>query len=156
MGIAWYLLYICSQYVHMISHIEAETKWPTFSTRHFQMHFLVWKCMNLDFTKIVPMVRINNVPALVQIMAWRRIGDKPLSEPMMVNILTLICVTRPHWVNHVQPGLTGYGWLKYWNLFIFLMELSKISVYLRTNPDSLVPVGHMTVFLVYIYKIMIS
>ena len=32
-------------------------------------------------------------------MAWRRSGDKPLSEPMMVNLLTHICVTRPQWVN---------------------------------------------------------
>ena len=38
---------------------------------------------------------INNIPALVQIMAWRRSGDKPLSEPMMVSLLTHICVTRP-------------------------------------------------------------
>ena len=29
-------------------HIEAETKWPPFSRRHFQMIFLEWKCMNLD------------------------------------------------------------------------------------------------------------
>ena len=41
---------------------------------------------------------INNIPALVQIMAWRRPGDKPLSEPMMVNILTHICATPPQWV----------------------------------------------------------
>ena len=41
---------------------------------------------------------INNNPALVQIMAWRRSGDKPLSEPMMVSLLTHICVTRPQWV----------------------------------------------------------
>ena len=41
---------------------------------------------------------INNNPALVQIMAWRRPGDKPLSEPMMVSLLTHICVTRPQWV----------------------------------------------------------
>ena len=34
--------------------------------------------------KFVPKLRINNIPALVQIMAWRRPGDKPLSEPMMV------------------------------------------------------------------------
>ena len=27
---------------------------------------------------------INNIPALVRIMAWRRPGDKPLSEPKMV------------------------------------------------------------------------
>ena len=28
-----------------------------------------------------------------------RPGDKPLSEPMMVRLLTHICVIRPHWVN---------------------------------------------------------
>ena len=38
--------------------------------------------------KFVPKGSINNIPALVQIMAWRRPGDKPLSEPMMVNLPT--------------------------------------------------------------------
>ena len=38
---------------------------------------------------------INNIPALVQMMAWRRLGDKPLSEPMLVRLPTHICVTRP-------------------------------------------------------------
>ena len=46
----------------------------------------------------VPKVPINNIPALVQILAWRRPGGKPLSEPMMVSLLTHICVTRPQWV----------------------------------------------------------
>ena len=52
---------------------------------------------------------INNIPALVQIMAWRRSGDKPLSEPMMVSLLTHICVTRPQWasVEFMLP-LTGH------------------------------------------------
>ena len=27
---------------------EAETKWPSFSRRHFQMHFLEWIFMNFD------------------------------------------------------------------------------------------------------------
>ena len=48
--------------------------------------------------KFVPRGPINNIPALVQIMAWRRPGDKPLSELMMVSLLTHICVTRPQWV----------------------------------------------------------
>ena len=26
-------------------HIEAETKWPPFRRRHFQMHFVEWKCI---------------------------------------------------------------------------------------------------------------
>ena len=33
--------------------------------------------------KFVPKGLIDNIPALVQMMAWRRPGDKPLSEPMM-------------------------------------------------------------------------
>ena len=37
---------------------------------------------------------INNIPALVLIMAWRRPGEKPLSEPMMVSLPTHICVAR--------------------------------------------------------------
>ena len=33
--------------------------------------------------KFVLKGQINKIPALVQIMAWRRPGDKPLSEPML-------------------------------------------------------------------------
>ena len=33
--------------------------------------------------KLVPRSPINNKSALVQVMAWRQTGDKPLSEPMM-------------------------------------------------------------------------
>ena len=51
--------------------------------------------------KFVPKGPIDNIPALVQIMAWRRQGDKPLSEPMMICLPTHTCVTRPQWVN--QP-----------------------------------------------------
>ena len=48
--------------------------------------------------KFVPKGLINNIPALVQIMVWRWPGDKPLSESMVVILLTHICVTRPQWV----------------------------------------------------------
>ena len=53
--------------------------------------------------KFVPKGPINNIPALVQIMAWRCPGDKPLSEPVMVSLLTHICVTRSQWVNSLAP-----------------------------------------------------
>ena len=56
--------------------------------------------------KFVSKVRINNIPAVVQTMAWRRPGDKPLSAPMMVSLLTHICVTRPQWVEHLHAMLT--------------------------------------------------
>ena len=45
--------------------------------------------------KFIPKGSINNTPALVQIMAWRRPGDESLSESMMVRLPTYICVTRP-------------------------------------------------------------
>ena len=59
--------------------------------------------------KFVPRGPINNISALVQIMAWRRPGDKPLSEPMMVSLPTHICVTRPQSVNWLIPELAVYG-----------------------------------------------
>ena len=58
----------------------------------------VWISINISL-KFVPRGQINNIPTLVQIMAWRRLGDKPLSEPMMVRLPTHVCVTRPQWVN---------------------------------------------------------
>ena len=54
--------------------------------------------ISLNFVSKGP---INNIPALVQIMAWRRPGDKPLSEPMMVRLPKDICVTRPQWYNRI-------------------------------------------------------
>ena len=57
--------------------------------------------ISLEF---VPKGLINNIPALVQIMAWRRPGDKPLSETMMVILPTHIFVTRPQWVKLISRG----------------------------------------------------
>ena len=52
----------------------------------------IFKCISLNENEwisieipleFLPKGPINNSPALVQIMAWRRPGDKPLFEPMM-------------------------------------------------------------------------
>ena len=59
--------------------------------------------------KFVPKCPINNIPALVQIMAWRRPGDKPLSEPM-IRLPVHICVTRPQWVNVNSFWPSGAVW----------------------------------------------
>ena len=66
----------------------------------FECIFLIegiWISIKISL-KFVSKGPIKNIPALVQIMAWRRPGDKPLSEQMMVSLLTHICVTRPQWV----------------------------------------------------------
>ena len=75
--------------------------------RHFPDY--IFKCIFLNENiwipitislKFVPKARINNIPALVQTMAWCRPDDKPLSKPMMVRLLTHICVAPPQWVKH--------------------------------------------------------
>ena len=71
-------------------------KWPPFFQTTFSNAFS-WMKIKISL-KFVPKGPISNNPALVQIMARRRSGDKPLSEPMMVSLLTHICVTRPQWV----------------------------------------------------------
>ena len=42
----------------------------------------VWIPIQISL-KFIPKGTINNMPALVKIMTWRRPGDKPLSEPVM-------------------------------------------------------------------------
>ena len=59
--------------------------------------------------KFVPKGPINNIPALVQEMAWRLSGDKSLTEPMVVKLQTHICVTRPHWVNGLSWDCGKWG-----------------------------------------------
>ena len=87
----------------------SETYFNTLRPRQNGRHFAddIFKCIFLNENvwipiknslKFVPQGPINNIPALVQIMAWRRSGDKPLSGPMMVRLPTHICVTRPQWV----------------------------------------------------------
>ena len=57
----------------------------------------VWIWLKISL-KFLLNVQINSIPALIPIMAWRRPGDKPLSESMMVRSLTHICVIQLQWV----------------------------------------------------------
>ena len=98
---------------HQKHHINALRPRP--NRRHvaddiFKCIFLnenVWIPIKISL-KFVPKGPINNIPALVQIMAWCHSGDKPLSEPMMVNLPTHICVTRPQWVKPSLSKMTHY------------------------------------------------
>ena len=86
--------------------IYINTLRPRHNSRHFtddifKFIFLnenVWISLKIS-PKFVPNVRINNIAALVSIMARCQPGDKPLSERIMVGLLTHICVTRPQWVH---------------------------------------------------------
>ena len=99
-------------YVGNLSTILSRGQWlntlrPGQNGRHFPdaifVNENVWISIEISLN-FVPSGPTDNIPALVQMMAWRRPGDKPLSEPMMVILLTHICVTRPQWVNSLGPG----------------------------------------------------
>ena len=52
----------------------------------FKCNFLnekIWISIKIPL-KLFPKGLVNSISALVQIMAWRRPGDKPLSESKMV------------------------------------------------------------------------
>ena len=77
--------------------MAAVTSQTTFSNEFSWMKMYEYR-LRFHWSLFLMQGPINNIPALVQIMAWRRPGDKPLSGPMMVRLPTHICVTRPQWV----------------------------------------------------------
>ena len=90
----------------LINTLRPRQNGRNFADDTFKYIFLnenVWIPIKMSL-KFVPNGPINNIPALVQIMAWRRPGDKPLSEPMVVSLPTHICVARPQWVRYSLPG----------------------------------------------------
>ena len=90
-----YSFYGRSMGSHVVNTLRPRQNGRHFTDGTFKCIFLyeiVWIPIWISLT-FVPKGQINNIPALVQIMDWRRPGDKPLSEPMMVRLPT------PQWVN---------------------------------------------------------
>ena len=83
-------------YVNTLRPRQNGRRFPDDIFKYIFLNENVWISLKISL-KFIPKVRINNIPASVQIMAWRWPGDKPLSETMMGNLLTHICVTRPQW-----------------------------------------------------------
>ena len=70
------------------------------------------------------MVPINNIPALVQIMAWRCPGNKSLSEPMMVSLPM-----------HIQGSTLIFKVTCPFGQVRFEIHLSCMRCHLSTNPN---------------------
>ena len=93
-----FLIHLC---VVINQYIEAGTKGRHFADDIFKCIFVnenPWISNKISL-KFFPNVPINNIQGVAQIMAWRRSGAKPLSEPIMASLLSHICVTRPQRVN---------------------------------------------------------
>ena len=86
---------------NLVSHTETQN--CCYFVDHILKHIFLNESVYISIKislKFVPKGPIDNIPALVHIMAWPRPGDKPWSEPMLVRLSTHICVTRPQWVNN--------------------------------------------------------
>ena len=100
------------------------TKWLQFCRQHLQRDFPEWKVLHfiwiwLDF---VPKGPIDNKPVLGYIMAWRRIGDRPLPEPMLTRFNDIY---RGKWVNSNTIPLSDtdshkskFQWKPIWNVIL--------------------------------------
>ena len=112
----------------------------TSKLRHNGCHFAddIFKCISSNENvwilikislKFVLKGPINNIPALIQIMAWHRPGNKPLSETMMVMSLTQICVAQPQWVDEEGCQPSAAPQLENENVNIFSHFLKNNSIH---------------------------
>ena len=109
-----------------------------FADDHFKLIFLnenVLISIKISL-KFVPQGLVTNISALVQIMALRRPGDKPLSGPMMVRLPTHICVTRLQLVKRLIQNGPGVQSVQMIASFDLTSNITRITVSLNTKPDN--------------------
>ena len=119
------LLYVFSRVGHYMERIWVHQRWANIHT------LILWGPDQLDailqttFSNAFFLMKMYWFPfpfhwgwfpriqltMLIQIMDWRLVGAKPLTEPKMVRLSTHLYVTRPQWVNAKQADLfpTGYN-----------------------------------------------
>ena len=70
---------------HWLTHLPLDKMSVILAGGNFKCIFFIEKDRNhIQISlKFVPKCPIDNKPAMFQVMAWRRAGDKPLPEPML-------------------------------------------------------------------------
>ena len=64
-------------------------------------------------------------------MAWRRSGDKLLSEPRMISLLMHICVTRPQWVQNIL--WRSYNTYIIFSIYMYIYMHAHLCTFLFVN-----------------------
>ena len=101
----------------------------------------VWILIKISL-KFVHKGPIDYILVLVQIMAWRRSDDKPLSEIMLGILPTHICVVRPQWVKNLSSAKMNskYGLLNlghFSQAFMSSLNFIILSVW-NCQPDFII------------------
>ena len=108
--------------IHWFNTLRPKQDCYIFTDNIFICFFLnenAWVSIKISL-QFVPKVPINNIAALVQIVALRRPVHKPLSEPLMVRLLMHKCITRPQWVK-----------MNLWLVGIIIMEVCSLCLLSR-------------------------
>ena len=87
---------------------------------------VIWISINI-LLKFVPEVWINNMPALVQIMAWCWSGNKSISEPMMVGLLMHMCIPLPQWVKFKSTIHCYIAWYPFTMQILSMMQIPMLA-----------------------------
>ena len=147
---------------------------PKENVRHFADIFKsiflnenVWIQINVS-PKFVLQDPIENIPALVQIMAWRWSGDKPLYEPVMISLMTHVCVTQcVNTILHVawpwQMGSWSLKWhisqMKFWthkwhpiSQMKFLTNITPYPTNLRWNYEPITDTLNLSWMIFWAHK----
>ena len=77
---------------------------------------------------------INNKPALGHIMALRRTGDKPLSEPVMAQRSDALCVTRQRWSSVTKHFNCMRLQVSYWSTICCHADSKTADKYCQLRP----------------------
>ena len=99
-------MHMCMTWPHCVNTLRPRQNGRHFADDIFKCIFFnenVWILIKISL-KFVPKGPINKISALFQIMAWRRPGDKPLSEAMLVSLL------MHEYRNWPWYGLRWSGW----------------------------------------------
>ena len=126
---------------HCINTLRPKQNGHHFPDDIFKCIFLnenIWISIKISLNFVL-MDPISNIPAVVQIMAWRRPVDKPLSEPMVARLPTHICVSLPQWVK-------GDKWPCYQvlhhNLLVQARSVTAICVPCHLRNSNIESIGH--------------
>ena len=121
-----------------VASVHDNTLRPRQNGRHFpddifEWIFLnenVWFSINISL-KFVP---INNISTLVKVMAWRRPGDKPLSEPTILDYRRIYASLGLNELTlEYQQGpllLTWFNFIPAWaiNYMLYKVEWNYLSI----------------------------
>ena len=122
------------KWTYMMSVVLINISPPGQNGHYFQIKFsnaFSWMksfCILIRISlKCVPKDPINNIPALVQIMAWCQSGDKPLSEPMLAQFTDAYMRHWGRW-GSCHMSIKHQGISDNWQFIYLLKTLLRVTI----------------------------